>query len=116
MAGVALAIGVRCVRHSPPASRLSKPRATAYTLLDASPRFSGYGKMKARGTPGGKRKGRRIAPPPASRNENVRAYQFFVMRNPNRRGSVVKTLVLRPVSSELRNAPVIAVVSNPFFT
>jgi|HubBroStandDraft_2_1064218.scaffolds.fasta_scaffold17820_4 hypothetical protein len=43
------------------------------------------------------------------------AYQFFVMRKPNRRGSVVKTLVVRPVSSEFRNAPVMAVTLKTFF-
>ena len=43
------------------------------------------------------------------------AYQFFVMRNPNKRGSVVNTLVVRPVSSEFRNAPVMAVVLKTFF-
>ena len=42
------------------------------------------------------------------------AYQLLVMRMPNRRGSVVKTLVVRPVSSEFKNAPVMAVVSNTF--
>jgi hypothetical protein len=43
------------------------------------------------------------------------AYQFLVTRKPNRRGSVVKTLVVRPVSSVFKNAPVIAVVLNTFF-
>ncbi len=42
-------------------------------------------------------------------------YQFLVMRMPKRRGSVTKTLVVRPVSSVFRKAPVIAVVSNTFF-
>ncbi len=43
-------------------------------------------------------------------------YQFLVMRIPNRRGSVTKMLVVSAESSEFRNAPVIAVVSNTFFT
>ena len=43
-------------------------------------------------------------------------YQFLVMRIPKRRGSVTKTLVVSAVSSEFRNAPVIAVVSSTFFT
>ncbi len=49
------------------------------------------------------------------RSKAAYAYQFFVMRSPNRRGSVVKTLVVSPVSSEFRNAPVMAVVLNTFF-
>src|SRR5690242_13203340 len=46
----------------------------------------------------------------------VPPYQFFVTRMPNRRGSVRKTLVVSPVSSLFRNAPVMAVVSNAFLT
>ena len=40
----------------------------------------------------------------------------FVMRTPKSRGSVRKTLVVSAVSSLLRNAPVMAVVSNRFLT
>ena len=62
----------------------------------------------------GTKKGDGLSPPPKF-GENETAYQFLVTRNPKRRGSVVKTFVVRPVSSELRNAPVIAVVLNTFF-
>ena len=58
--------------------------------------------------------GRRIAPPPLC--WLLMPYQFFVMRRPNRRGSVVKMLVVNAVSSEFRKSPVIAVVLNTFFT
>jgi len=39
-------------------------------------------------------------------------YQFFVMRMPNRRGSVTKIFVVSALSSEFRNAPVMTVVSS----
>ena len=41
-------------------------------------------------------------------------HQFFVMRTPNRRGSVRNTFVVNPLSSLFRKSPVIAVVSNTF--
>ncbi len=53
--------------------------------------------------------------PAIPRLSNSATYQFFVMRNPNRRGSVVKTFVVSAVSSEFRNAPVMAVVLKTFF-
>src|SRR6185437_7566861 len=46
----------------------------------------------------------------------VRPYQFLVRRMPNRRGSVTKTFVVSALSSELRKAPVMAVVSTTFLT
>ncbi len=60
----------------------------------------------------------RISPPPFAFLTELRgwAYQFFVIRRPNRRGSVTKTLVVNIVSSELRKAPVMAVVLYTFFT
>ena len=42
------------------------------------------------------------------------AYQFLVIRIPNKRGSVTNTFVVSAVSSEFKNAPVIAVVSTTF--
>lgn len=41
---------------------------------------------------------------------------FFAMLNPMMRGSSVKMLVVRPVSSELRKASVIGVELNTFLT
>ena len=43
-------------------------------------------------------------------------YQFFVTRTPISLGSVRNTFVVRPVSSEFRNVPVIAVVLNTFLS
>src|SRR3546814_3944118 len=44
------------------------------------------------------------------------AQNFFAMLNPMMRGSSVKMLVVRPVSSELRKASVIGVELNTFLT
>ncbi len=44
------------------------------------------------------------------------AHQFFVTRTPKRRGSVRNTLVVKPLSSEFRKSPVMAVLSKMFFT
>src|SRR6185437_6011846 len=43
-------------------------------------------------------------------------HQFFVTRMPINLGSVRKTFVVKPESSLLRNAPVIAVVLNTFLS
>ena len=82
----------------------------AFVVFEAAAGFSGLVQVMARFYP----KRRRISPPPPGRSFGS-AYQFFVMRMPNRRGSVVKTLVVSAVSSEFRNAPVIAVVLKAFF-
>src|SRR6185437_5155452 len=96
----------RAVRPPSPASRQpEQPGLILYEWGEAAT-ATGWDRKNAGG-------GR--VPPPAQMglNEN---YQFLVMRMPNRRGSVTKMLVARPVSSEFRKAPVMWVTSRMFFT
>ena len=115
---VKLTIGIRRLGHFPTRTGL-KPHGTSIPTKEIKKRASGEPENKngsASAPQRAKEKGGGLLRRPRLGECLLDDYQFLVMRSPNRRGSVVKTLVVRPVSSELRNAPVIAVVSNTFFT
>ncbi len=81
------------------------------TLKTFAPSRKGRGEIEVQQ----KQKGRRSFPRRPSR-KRICDQKFLVMRTPSSRGSVVKTLVVSAESSEFRNAPVMAVALNTFFT